>query len=42
MGTSAVADREAMLTDLAQMEILTARMNGYSIDAFTPLELLDL
>jgi hypothetical protein len=42
MGTSAVADREAMLAALAQMETLQAQMNSLSIDAFTPLELLDL
>jgi hypothetical protein len=42
MGTSAVADREAMLAALTQMETLQEQMNSLSIDAFTPLELLDL
>ena len=31
-----------MLADLTQLEILTARMNRHSIDAFSPLELLEL
>jgi hypothetical protein len=42
MGTSAVADREAMLAALTQLETLTAQMNELSIDGFTPLELLDV
>ncbi|BBY87077.1 HNH endonuclease signature motif containing protein [Mycolicibacterium tokaiense] len=42
MGTSAVADREAMLAALAEMEELTARMNRLSIDAFSDVELLDV
>jgi hypothetical protein len=42
MSSSAIADREAMLADLAQLEELTARMNRRSIDAFTPAELLDV
>ena len=33
MGSSAVADREAMLAALAQIETLTAQMNRLSIDA---------
>jgi Domain of unknown function (DUF222) len=42
MGSSAVEDREAMLAALAQMETLTASMNRYSIDGFTPVELLEV
>ena len=42
MGTSAVADREAMLAALTQMETLQAQMNSLSIDGFSSLELLDL
>lgn len=42
MGSSAVADREAMLAALAQIETLTAQMNRLSIDAFTDVELLDV
>ena len=42
MGTSAIADREAMLAALAQIETLTAQMNRLSIDAFTDAELLDV
>ncbi|MGB3485444.1 MAG: DUF222 domain-containing protein [Mycobacterium sp.] len=42
MGTSAIADREAMLAALAQLETLTAQMNRLSIDGFGPLELLEL
>jgi len=42
MGSPAVADREAMLAALAQIEELTAQMNGLSIDAFTDAELLAL
>lgn len=39
---SAVADREAMLAAVSQLEALTAKMNRLSIDGFTPGELLDL
>ncbi|MET0897978.1 MAG: hypothetical protein ABWY45_08710, partial [Mycobacterium sp.] len=42
MGTSALADREAMLAALSQLETLTFQMNRLSIDGFTPLELLDI
>ncbi|MET0898255.1 MAG: 13E12 repeat family protein, partial [Mycobacterium sp.] len=42
MGTSALADREAMLAALSQLEDLTAQMNRYAIDGFTPLELLEI
>ncbi|WP_231645990.1 DUF222 domain-containing protein [Mycolicibacterium mengxianglii] len=42
MGSSAVADKEAMLAALAQWETLTAQMNRLSIDGFGPLELLEL
>jgi hypothetical protein len=42
MGSSALEDKEAMLAALTQMETLQAQMNSLSIDAFTPLELLDL
>ena len=42
MGSSAIADREAMLAAVRQMESLTAQMNRLSIDGFSPLELLDL
>ncbi|MCV7183403.1 DUF222 domain-containing protein [Mycolicibacterium murale] len=42
MGSSAVADREAMLAALTQIEELTAQMNRLSIDAFTDGELLDV
>ncbi|MET0898138.1 MAG: DUF222 domain-containing protein [Mycobacterium sp.] len=42
MGASALADREAMLAALSQLETLTFQMNRLSIDGFTPLELLDI
>jgi hypothetical protein len=42
MGTSASADRAAMLAALGQLETLTAQINRLSIDGFTPLELLDV
>ncbi|CAN5490454.1 HNH endonuclease signature motif containing protein [soil metagenome] len=42
MGSSAIEDREAMLAALAQIETLTASMNRYSIDGFTPRELLEI
>ena len=42
MGISAIADKEAMLAALAQIEALTAHMNGLSVDAFTSSELMEL
>ena len=42
MGTSAIADKEAMLAAQTQIEKLTAQMNTLSLDGFTPLELLEL
>jgi hypothetical protein len=42
MGSSAVADREALLAALAQVETLTAQMNRLSVDGFTAHELLQL
>lgn len=42
MGRSAIADKEAMLAALAQIEVLTAQMNRLSINGFTPVELLEL
>ncbi|WP_197381268.1 HNH endonuclease signature motif containing protein [Mycolicibacterium mengxianglii] len=42
MGASGVADKEAMLAALAQVEVLTAQMNRLSIDGFSPGELLQV
>jgi hypothetical protein len=42
MSSSAIADKEAMLAAQAQIEALTAQMNSLSIDAFSPLELMEL
>jgi hypothetical protein len=42
MGSTVLADREAMMAVLSQVETLTAQMNRLSIDGFTPGELLEL